>query len=367
MDLADLRRNWEALGREQPMRAILERRDPWGVEELFATGRDRVDAILAEPSVAGRLRKGRALDFGCGVGRLSQALAEHFEEVVGVDIATSMVELANRYNRFPGRCSYRVSTGRRLVGLDDAGFDFALSLIVLQHVGADLAKGYIGELLRVLRPGGVAFFQLPSERVPPAAMAPEAMAVSVVIATPLDAGDAGAPDCAQWECGSTRDLSVLVRNVSACSWAPDQRVLVGTRWWGSGTGEPVEGFDSRIALPGEVLSGEEVALAVEVHVPRVPGHYRLSIGALQDGVSWFADHGSDELAVEVCAVDASRSGAEALPERREEAAPHMEMCPVPQAEVIAAVEGAGGEVVEVVGTSMAGPGWRDLCYVVSRR
>ena len=35
-----------------------------------------------------------ALDFGCGIGRLSQALAEHFDQVYGVDISPKMIELA---------------------------------------------------------------------------------------------------------------------------------------------------------------------------------------------------------------------------------------------------------------------------------
>lgn len=34
----------------------------------------------------------RALDFGCGAGRLTQALAGYFEEVCGIDIAPSMIE-----------------------------------------------------------------------------------------------------------------------------------------------------------------------------------------------------------------------------------------------------------------------------------
>ncbi len=50
--------------------------------------------------------KRRALDFGCGVGRLTQALARHFNIVDGVDIAPSMIELANQFNRSGGRCRY---------------------------------------------------------------------------------------------------------------------------------------------------------------------------------------------------------------------------------------------------------------------
>ena len=87
-----------------PPRAILtepdKRHGGWDVEEFFASGRAEVDEAIGRLGALGlRPRRGRALDFGCGVGRLTQALAWHFDECVGVDIAPSMVEHARRYNR----------------------------------------------------------------------------------------------------------------------------------------------------------------------------------------------------------------------------------------------------------------------------
>jgi len=49
-----------------------------------------IESLGVEPS------GGRALDFGCGLGRLTQPLAERFDEAVGVDIAASMIEGARR-------------------------------------------------------------------------------------------------------------------------------------------------------------------------------------------------------------------------------------------------------------------------------
>ena len=54
-----------------------------------------VDQIIVD--IAGRdipLGKGKALDFGCGVGRLSQALADYFDRVVGADVSPTMIGLA---------------------------------------------------------------------------------------------------------------------------------------------------------------------------------------------------------------------------------------------------------------------------------
>src|SRR5205807_4159881 len=101
------------------------------------------------------LRRGRALDFGCGVGRLTQALCERFDSVAGVDIAPSMIELANRYNRFGARCEYAVNDTDDLSRFADGTFDFAFTLIVLQHMVPKYARRYIAELLRVTATDGV--------------------------------------------------------------------------------------------------------------------------------------------------------------------------------------------------------------------
>ena len=55
------------------------------------------------------LRRRRALDFGCGVGRLTQALVRYFDEVCGVDIAPSMIEWARKYNGCGDHCLYFVN------------------------------------------------------------------------------------------------------------------------------------------------------------------------------------------------------------------------------------------------------------------
>ena len=155
------------MGRRDPHWAILSepgRQGSWDDEEFFATGRAEIDATLAE---FGDLLTGRAaaLDFGCGLGRLSQALAVHFDSVTGVDVAASMIEGARARNVFADRVSYVVNTATTLP-FDDATFDFAYSILVLQHIPPKAAAGYISELVRVLRPGGVVVFQELSHRAP---------------------------------------------------------------------------------------------------------------------------------------------------------------------------------------------------------
>jgi len=99
------------------------------------------------------------LDFGCGVGRLSQALATDFDEVDGVDISESMIQAANGYNKQGGRVRYHLNVSKGLELFPSNTFDFVFTLICLQHIPPNFQLSYIGEFMRVLKKGGVAYFQ----------------------------------------------------------------------------------------------------------------------------------------------------------------------------------------------------------------
>jgi SAM-dependent methyltransferase len=104
----------------------------------------------------------RALDFGCGVGRHARVLAEHFDSVVGVDVSEEMIRLARGLNEGIEGLEFVVNADERLAGMPSGEFDLVQSQLVLQHLpGEDVILGYIGEMLRVLRPGGLLFFQVP--------------------------------------------------------------------------------------------------------------------------------------------------------------------------------------------------------------
>lgn len=167
-DLKKLREDWDTFGKMDPLWAVIswpeKRGGKWDVEELYRLGREEVGRILDEVALLELpLRKQRALDFGCGVGRLSEALAAHFDRVTGLDIAPSMVDYARLHTRSGGRVEYLVNETDDLGRFKDGEFDFILSSITLQHVPQPFISGYLREFVRVLAPGGMLVFQLPAK------------------------------------------------------------------------------------------------------------------------------------------------------------------------------------------------------------
>jgi 2-polyprenyl-3-methyl-5-hydroxy-6-metoxy-1,4-benzoquinol methylase len=134
------------------------------VEEFLAAGEQEIAAQLDHArSVYGRpSRHDRALDFGCGAGRLVHALAARFREVLGVDVSEAMVEHARRITAGCENVTYLVNTSPALDRLPSGSFDLVYTNLVLQHVPTPrLVEGYVRELVRVTAPGGIALLQAP--------------------------------------------------------------------------------------------------------------------------------------------------------------------------------------------------------------
>ena len=156
---------WEQLAQLDPLFAVLTHPDKsggqWDPDEFFETGRSEVDAVIAHLDERGARQGGKsALDFGCGPGRLTQALATHFESVVGVDVSPEMVRLAGEFNQYGDRCRYVVNDRPDLSIFPEPKFDFIFTSKVLQHIPNQQTLVFLREFLRVLRPGGLLVFQL---------------------------------------------------------------------------------------------------------------------------------------------------------------------------------------------------------------
>ena len=170
-EFRNLRETWDTLGAEDPLWAVLSapgtRGNRWDPEEFFATGQAEIAYLFDDLAARGvAMQRGRALDFGCGVGRLTQALAERFDRVDGVDIAPSMVAAARRFNRHGDRCAYHVNDSADLSLFGDGAFDLIYSRITLQHIPPEFTMRYVVEFARVLSSGGVAVVHIPAGMSP---------------------------------------------------------------------------------------------------------------------------------------------------------------------------------------------------------
>ncbi len=167
-DLERHREEWETLAALDPLWAIASaetaRGNKWDIDAFFATGPPEVAPVFAVLETLGRpTGSARALDFGCGVGRLTRVLAERFAEACGVDISAQMIELAEKLNRDQRGCRFFVNDRADLSRFDDDSFDLVFENLVLQHLpNVQLVEGYVREFRRITRPDGVVVFQLPS-------------------------------------------------------------------------------------------------------------------------------------------------------------------------------------------------------------
>ena len=168
MQLKRQEQDWNELATVDPYWAILtapgKRFGGWDEDEFFATGTAWAAVVVDQMERLGHPRqRHRALDFGCGLGRMTRAFAQYFDECVGVDISDSMVRGAQEHNADIPGVSFVVNRASDLGRFSDSSFDFVYSTIALQHVpDRGTIEAYIREFCRVMRPEGLVAFQLPS-------------------------------------------------------------------------------------------------------------------------------------------------------------------------------------------------------------
>jgi ubiquinone/menaquinone biosynthesis C-methylase UbiE len=157
--------DWEDLASLDPMWAILSDKDKrgrgWNTADFFKTGELEIANLMREIESLPRERA-KALDFGCGVGRLTRALLSYYGEASGTDISETMIQKARELTP---QCHFFVNRSADLSQFPDATFDLVYSNIVLQHLpSAAMIRSYIAEFFRITAPGGLVVFQVPTSK-----------------------------------------------------------------------------------------------------------------------------------------------------------------------------------------------------------
>ena len=159
---------WEFYGRNEPYFAVLtspefkrSQLNDQARARFFESGERYVDLVLqhVRETLDPSFRPTRALDFGCGVGRLSLPIARLCEAVVGIDVSDSMIERARSNAAEFGITNATFVKGDDQLSALTGTFDFLNSLIVFQHIPPVRGEAILRAMLRLLRDGGVGALQ----------------------------------------------------------------------------------------------------------------------------------------------------------------------------------------------------------------
>ena len=156
----DTDRDWRKWGRADPYFGVLAHPDfargeiDRNRDAFFATGEDYVSALLGDLDATGPIERGRALDHGCGTGRLTIPLSRRFEHVMALDVAPEMLaEAAANANGF-GRGNIEFRQADDALSGTTGSFDLIVSHLVLQHVPVKRGVGIFARLLDRVAAGG---------------------------------------------------------------------------------------------------------------------------------------------------------------------------------------------------------------------
>jgi len=106
-------------------------------------------------------KKMKALEIGCGIGRILVPMSEIFGEVIGIDISSKMVEIGQENTKDIPNCKVLQNNGKDLSMFSDNYFDFCYSIIVFHHIpDKKIIEEYFQEISRVLKTYSIFRFQI---------------------------------------------------------------------------------------------------------------------------------------------------------------------------------------------------------------
>src|SRR5437764_1082042 len=147
-----MRSDWNRRARSDALYYVaLGRRDQsWkdffeGADELVRGFEKELERIRSAATGESR----RALEIGCGPGRLMLPLSRHFSEIHGVDVSAQMVALARQNLAGIAHAHVHATDGTNLNQFEDESFDYAYSYAVFQHIPSrEVVLNYLKETRR---------------------------------------------------------------------------------------------------------------------------------------------------------------------------------------------------------------------------
>ncbi|MEM2293076.1 MAG: class I SAM-dependent methyltransferase [Candidatus Bathyarchaeia archaeon] len=158
-----MKETWDTLAKKNAMYYIATERTDWKLDEFLESGKIAVQQLFEAVGYCPNLTNS-VIELGCGIGRMSFALARLFREVIAVDVSEEMIAQANKLKNQLGCWNVRFirNNGRDLSFLPSSSCDLGISVLVFQHLPDHrLIIDYIHELGRVVKSGGHVLFQVP--------------------------------------------------------------------------------------------------------------------------------------------------------------------------------------------------------------
>ena len=164
-----MRDDWNKRAREDANFYVAFGRRGQDASEFFDTAREVVLGLREElkrlPPADPRSR--RALEIGCGPGRIIKHIHSWFGEIHGVDVSDEMIAMARQNLEGIPHAHVHATNGSKLDQFASDSFDFIYSYAVFQHIPSkEVVFSYLEEAHRVLKPGGIIRCQMNS--LPPA-------------------------------------------------------------------------------------------------------------------------------------------------------------------------------------------------------
>jgi SAM-dependent methyltransferase len=158
-------RFWDSRAAEDPFYFVdnrLQYRNP-DLDLFWREGERDLEQLLAcvGASVG---PQDHVVEIGCGVGRLTRAIARQARSVCALDVSERMLDLARAHNPELENVTWIRGDGHTLSGVESETADACVSHVVFQHIpDPQITMSYVREIGRVLRCGGWAAFQISND------------------------------------------------------------------------------------------------------------------------------------------------------------------------------------------------------------
>jgi 2-polyprenyl-3-methyl-5-hydroxy-6-metoxy-1,4-benzoquinol methylase len=157
-------KDWEKFGRTNPYYAVAtldkfkeENLNDSSKENFFITGEEYTQKIwqVIEKNFIPDFYPQKAIDFGCGVGRLILPMAKRSGQITGVDISENMLKEGriNAQNAGLKNIDF-IKDGDKILKLNGQ-FDFIHSFVVFQHIKPEIGEIIFQKFVKMLSPGGI--------------------------------------------------------------------------------------------------------------------------------------------------------------------------------------------------------------------